>query len=258
MSNDSIGATFESFEISGPSGVTDGVLCTPTGAGPSPAVLYLTDIGGVRPPQVERARRLAAEGYVVCVPNVFYRTRRPPLFDFPRDMKDERTRVRFAELTGPLTPDAMATDASTYVDWLSTRPQVARAPMAVVGHCFTGGFALRVAAARPDRIAAAASFHGGGLATEAPTSPHLLLSKVRARLYFGHAVNDSSMPPEAIARLEAALAAWGGRYASETYSGALHGWTASDNPAFNPEQAERAFRTLTGLLAESVRRAQAS
>jgi carboxymethylenebutenolidase len=242
----------EPFEIGSPDGVIDGVLCRPADTARRPAVLFLTDIGGLRPSQIDRGKRLAAEGYVVCLPNVCYRTRRPPLFDFPRNMKDERSKQRFVELTTPLTPEAAARDAQVYVDWLSARRDVAPQAMAVVGHCFSGPFALRIAAARPDRIAAAASFHGGGLATEAATSPHLLLPQVRARLYFGHAVKDGSMPVEAIARLDRALEAWGGQYESETYEGAFHGWTASDGPVFNAEQAERAFETLTHLLRETL------
>jgi len=112
--------------------------------------------------------------------------------------------------------------------------------------------ALRTAAARPDRIKAAASFHGGGLATDAPTSPHLLLPRIEARLYFGHAVEDRGMPPEAIERLDQALAGWGSRWESEIYDGARHGWTVPDSPVFNGPQAERAFARLTGLLAESL------
>lgn len=239
----------ESFEISGPDGMVDGVLCRPGESGGHwPGVLYLTDIGGVRDTQVARASRLAAEGYVVVLPNVFYRTRRPPMFDFPRNMKEERSRLRFAELTTPLTPDALARDADVYVSWMSDRLEIAPEPFAVVGHCFTGGFSLRVAAARPDSIALAASFHGGNLATESPDSPHRLLPKIRAQLYFGHAVDDGSMPAEAIARLETALAAWGGAYTSEVYPGARHGWTASDGAFYNAEQAERAFRVLVDLL----------
>ena len=240
------------FEIGSPDGVIDGVICTPPEGVRRPAVLFLTDIGGIRPTQIERGKRLAAEGYVVCLPNVCYRTRRPPLFDFARDMKDERTKQRFTELIAPLTPEAVAQDAQRYVDWLAARRDVAPQSLAVVGHCFSGAIALRMAAARPDWILAAASFHGGGLATEAATSPHLLLPKVRARLYFGHAVKDSSMPADAIARLDRALEAWGGQFESETYEGALHGWTASDSPSFNAEQAERAFQKLKDLLRETL------
>jgi carboxymethylenebutenolidase len=130
--------------------------------------------------------------------------------------------------------------------------------MGVVGFCFAGGVALRIAAARPDRIAAAASFHGGGLATDAPTSPHLLLPRIQARLYFGHATQDRGMPAAAIEKLDRALDAWGGRYESKVYEGAFHGWTVPDSPVYNQPQAERAFQKLTELFAETLRNPQGS
>src|SRR5262249_47866130 len=125
-------------------------------------------------------------------------------------------------------------------------------PIGVVGYCFTGALALRMAAARADRVAAAASFHGGGLYTAAPTSPHLVLPRVKARLYFGHAVEDRSMPAEAIARPGRALGGWGGRFESETYGGASHSWTVPDSPIYNQPQAERAFAKLTELFAATL------
>lgn len=238
--------------LSTPDGEIDGVVCRPAGSGPWPGVLYLIDIGGIRPTQLDRAGRLADEGFVVLVPNVCYRTRRPPLFDFPRNMKEERSRQRMRELVEPLTPDAIARDASVYVDWLAARSDVADGPAGIVGHCFTGAMAMRMAAARPDRIAAVASFHGGGLATETPTSPHLLLPQIRAELYFGHATEDASMPADAIARLEAALQSWGGHYTSEVYDGAHHGWTAEDSAAYDAPQAERAFQAMTALFKKAL------
>ncbi len=120
--------------------------------------------------------------------------------------------------------------------------------MGVVGYCFTGKMAMHAAAACPDTIAAVASFHGGGLFNDGPTSPHLTLPRIKARLYFAHATNDRSMPEEAIAKLEQALASWGGKYESETYKGAHHSWTSSDSPVYNPPQAERAFHKLLELL----------
>jgi carboxymethylenebutenolidase len=235
-------------------GVSDGVFFRPEGAGPWPGVLYLTDIGGIRPAYREMVRRLAARGYAVLMPNVFYRTGTPPLFDFKPVAGEERTMKRFAELSGPLTPDAMEHDASAYVDSLAGYDRVTGGPMGVVGYCFTGAMAMRTAAARPDKIAAAASFHGGSLYTDKPTSPHLLLPRVNARLYFGHAVQDRSMPQEAIEKLNAALEAWGGKYESEVYDGAAHGWTTSGSPVYNQPQAERAFDKLAELLEATLRR----
>jgi carboxymethylenebutenolidase len=242
-----VATRLEDFEIAGPDGVIDGVTAQPS-TGTHRGVLFFTDIGGIRPTQVERILRLASEGFVVAMPNLCYRTRRPPLFDFPRNMKEERSKQRFAELVAPLVPEAIARDASVYIDWMRMQVGVAPGPVAVIGHCFSGGHAMRAAAARPADVAFAASFHGGGLATEKPESPHLLLPGIPARLYFGHAIEDGSMPPEAIARLDDALRAWGGEFESEVYEGAHHGWTASDGPVFNPPQAERAFqKILSGL-----------
>lgn len=124
--------------------------------------------------------------------------------------------------------------------------------MGVVGFCFSGAMAMRVAAAQPERVAAIASFHGGRLYTDQPTSPHLLLPRIKARLYFGHATNDRGMPEESIRNLEAVLKAWGGKYESEIYDGA-HSWTVPDSPVYNHEQAERAFRKLTELFAETLK-----
>jgi carboxymethylenebutenolidase len=161
--------------------------------------------------------------------------------------------TRFRQLTGPLTPDAMARDGSAYVDFLAAQPFVTRGPMAVVGFCFAGPFALRVAAACPDRIAAAASFHGGGLVTGTELSPHLVLPRVKARLLFGHAEEDRSMPAEAIEQLGRALLAWGGQYESETYAGARHGWMIPASKVYHPQLAERGFARLMALLDGALR-----
>jgi carboxymethylenebutenolidase len=242
----------QEVQIRADDGVSDGVFFRPDGAGRWPGVLYLTDIGGIRPAYREMAQRLAAKGYAVLMPNVFYRTGKPPMFDFKPVMGEERTMKRFAELSGAVTPDAMERDASVYVDSLAAYDTVKEGPLGVAGYCFTGAMALRAAARRPDKIAAAASFHGGGLYTDAPTSPHLVLPRVKARLYFGHAVQDRSMPQEAIEKFNRALEAWGGKYSSEVYDGASHGWTTLGSPVYNQPQAERAFEKLTELFAQSL------
>ncbi len=242
----------EEIEVPTQDGAADAVLYRHEDAPRRPGVLHLTDIGGIRPANRGMARRLAGEGYTVLMPNVFYRTGRPPLFNFPRRMGDPRTMQRFAELMAPLTPEAMERDAGDYVDFLAAQSSVSEGPMGVVGYCFTGAMALRTAAVRPDKIVAAASFHGGALYTDAPASPHLALPRIKARLYFGHAVNDHSMPAEAIQKLNHALEEWGGRYESEVYEGAQHGWTVPDGQPFNQLQAERAFQKLKGLLASTL------
>jgi len=244
------------IEIRATDGTSDGVLYQPDGERRSPGVIFLTDIGGIRPATRDMARRLAAEGYCVLMPNVFYRSGRPPLWDFPRRLGEERTMKRIAELSAPVTPEAMERDASDYVEFLTAQGSVSEGMMGVVGHCFTGSMAMRTAAACPDRIAAAASFHGVRLFTDDPTSPHLVLPRVRARLYFAHAVEDKSMPEEAIEKLDRALEAWGAngnRYESEVYEGAYHGWTALDSLVYNESQAERAFKKLAELFAETLK-----
>ena|SRR5579884_325402 len=220
---------------------------------PLPSVLYLTDIGGIRETNLGMARRLAEHGYVVLVPNLFYRTSKLPVFKFHPDFREQRTMQRVRELAAPLTTDAMTRDAVAYLDFLASADSVAAGAMAVVGFCWSGAMAMRAAAACPEQIAAAASFHAGRLYTDDPSSPHRELPRIKARLYFGHAVNDKGMPPEAIAKLEDALKTWGGRYESETYEGALHSWTVPDSPVYNHGQAERAFGKLTQLLAETLK-----
>jgi carboxymethylenebutenolidase len=241
------------IEIRTTDGTSDGLLFQPEGEGRYPGVIFLTDIGGIRPATRDMARRLAAEGFCVLMPNVFYRTGRPPLFDFPRVLGEERTMKRIAELSAPLTPEAMERDLSDYVEFQAAQDSISEGAMGVVGHCFTGGMAMRAAATHPDKIAAAASFHGVRLFTDAPTSPHLLLPRIKARLYFAHAIKDNSMPQEAIEKLNQALAVWGGEYESEVYEDAYHGWTAPDSPVHNEPQAERAFQKLAELFAETLK-----
>jgi carboxymethylenebutenolidase len=243
----------QDLQLAMPDGTADAVFLSPDSGTPLPGVLHITDIASIREAHLEMARRLAAEGYAVLMPNPFYRTSRPPVWDFPRKMGEPRTMQRFAELLDPLTVEAQSRDITAYVDALTAQPLVRDGPIGIVGYCFGGGMALRTAAAWPEKVAAAASFHGGGLYKAGdPHSRHLLLPKVRARLYFGHATGDRSMTAENIADFEQALADWGGSYQSETYAGAAHGWTVPDNAVFNPPQAERAFAKLTELLKETL------
>lgn len=242
----------EKIQIPTAHGTAEARLYCPAAEGRWPGVIHYTDIGGIRDSQRDMAQRLAAKGYAVLMPNVFYRSGALPVFDFPVKFGEERTMKRIGELSAPLTPEAICCDASDYVDFLAQHQSVTPAAMGVVGYCITGKMALYTALSRPDRIAAAASFHGGGLATDLPTSPHLALPGIKARLYFGHATDDRSMPAPAIEKLNRALEAWGGKYASEVYDGAYHGWTVPDNPSYNLPQADRAFARLTGLFAETL------
>lgn len=244
--------TAQEIEIVTPDGTADGLFFRGEEDRRLPGVIFLTDIGGIRPSQTEMAERLASEGYALLMPNIFYRTGRPPLFELPLKFGAERTNQRIQELAASLAPEAFEKDAAAYVDFMGLQPAVAAGPMGVVGYCFSGALALRTAAVEPARIGAAASFHGGRLVTDDASSPHLLLESIHAQLYFGHAVEDRSMPQEAIAKLNAALEAWGGRFEAEVYEGAHHGWTVPDNPSYNPEQAERAFKKLKDLLRRTL------
>lgn len=245
--------TEQPVEIRTADGTCDGVLFTAEDDRRLPGIIFLTDIGGVRSSQRQMAERIAGEGYTVLMPNIFYRTGKPPVWNFKPNFGDERTARRMAELRGPLTPEAVERDGAACVDFLAGRPSVSSAPMGVVGYCLSGSFAMRTAAARPERIAAAASFHGGGLYTNAPDSPHLTLPLIKARLYFGHAVQDKTMPQEAIGKFDQALEEWGGRYESEVYEGAYHSWTVPDSPVYNQPQAERAFEKLKALFGEALK-----
>jgi carboxymethylenebutenolidase len=251
--------TEANIDIRTSDGTSDSVLFRPDGQGRWPGVIFLTDIGGIRPAQRDMARRLAGEGYTVLMPNVYYRTSRVPIWDFkPSFGGDERTTKHLVELSGPLTPEAVERDAADYVNFLAAQDSAGPGAMGVVGYCATGSVAMRLAAARPDSIAAAASFHGARLVTDAPSSPHLLLPRIKARLYFGHAIEDRGMPKEAIEKLNRALDAWGGEYESEVYEGAYHGWTVPDSPVYNHAQAERAFGRLTELFASTLKKQAAS
>jgi carboxymethylenebutenolidase len=246
----------ETLEIRAGDGVTEALLVRPESNDPLPAIINLTDGLGFRPAFAEQSRRIAERGYVVLTPNIFYRISKSPVFSFEPDFASDRTRERFRELSAPLTPAAMERDGMAYVDFLASQPFVGSGPMGVMGFCFAGRFALLVAASRPDRIAAAASFHGSGLFTDNIDSPHLVLPRVKARLYFGHATNDQSMRTEAIEKLEWALRSRGGEYASETYD-ARHGWMIPGGGAYDAQNAERGFEKLMQLFDGTLQAAAA-
>jgi carboxymethylenebutenolidase len=246
--------TKKQIEIRTPDGIADGLVYQPdAGKGPWPGVLHLTDIGGIRAANIELSKRLAAAGYLVLLPNVFYRTGKPPLFTPPFTIGDAAFMKRVGELRAPLTPDALQGDAAAYVDFLAKLPGAKPGKFAVTGYCFTGAMAMLVAAQHPDKIGALATFHAAGLFKDDPASPHLLLPRITARLYFGHAFEDRGMPIEAIEKLNRAMDAWGGKYESKIYEGAGHGWTMPDMPVYNQPQAERAFTKLLELLAATIR-----
>src|SRR5271167_861948 len=162
------------IEIKMSDGTCDAVLYEAGDGKKRPGVIHYPDIMGIRPSHRAMAKRLSEQGYTVVLVNPFFRTAKGKLFDFtPNFAGDERTMKRFGELAGPLTPEVMERDARTYADFLGTESSVSGAKIGAVGYCFTGQVALRTAAALPNKIGAIASFHGGGLYTDKPTSPHL-------------------------------------------------------------------------------------
>jgi carboxymethylenebutenolidase len=212
-----------------------------------PGVVFLTDIWGIRPATIGMAKRLAGKGFAVLLPNVMHRYSRITPNGLESEDENENRR-RLGQLFALLTPAQQESDGKAYVDFLLAQKGVKSGKLGVVGHCFTGQMALRIAAAAPEKVAAAASFHGGFLVTDRPDSPHKLLPRIRARLYFAHAVEDASATPEQVATLEQALRDWHGAFQSETYEGARHGWTVPGRPVYNELQAERAFEKEVELF----------
>lgn len=236
---------------------TETLLFRPDDVADFPGVVFLTDIWGIRPANIGMAKRLAEQGFAVLMPNAFHRYSRIQ----PNGWKPAEAEIpkALSTLIGSLTAEQMVSDGKAYIDFLlaqkgvkagsaSARGGAPSKKVGVVGYCFTGQMALHMAAADPDRVAAAASFHGGWLVTDKPDSPHKQIPAVKGRLYFGHAVEDASATPEQIETLEAALRAWHGAFQSEIYEGARHGWTVPDQPVYNEVQAERAFEKLVELF----------
>ena len=222
------------------------------GGGKFPPLLFYTDLFGVRPANQGMAQRVAAAGYTVMMPNVFYRYGKLPLLDFEFQMGEERSMKALGPLFGSLTGANMEADAPYYVDALLGRDDVQGGKIAVVGYCFTGAMALRTAAVEPDKVAAAASFHGGRLVTEDEDSPHARIPMVKGELYFGHAVEDQSATPAQIAKLDNTLKGWGGQFQSEMYEGARHGWTVPGRDVYDEKQAERHYEKLFGLMKRNI------
>ncbi|MCU1674972.1 MAG: carboxymethylenebutenolidase [Frankiales bacterium] len=239
--------TRSSIDIAMPDGSADAYLARPPGD--APGVLVFMDAIGLRPRMEQMADRIAARGYTVLVPNLFYRAGRAPVVpDLVARLQGEDRAAAFAELRplmAALTPEVAAQDTAAYVE------QLPAGPLATVGYCMGGAFALRAAAQLPDRVVAAASFHGGHLAPEDGTGPDL--GRVRAEVYAGHADQDQSMPAEQVARFEQALTAAGVRYTSETYPGATHGFTMSDMPVHDAAAEQRHWDALLDLLDRTLR-----
>lgn len=243
-----------SVDIPTPDGTADAYLAHPDDNTPHPAVLFYMDAFGLRPQLKKMADRLAEAGYTVLVPNIFYRHGRTPVVEMP-DFIDVAARPDIFQKIGPimqsLTPELAMRDADAYLRWLADCPRATDGPVGITGYCMGARLALRTAGTHPERVAAAAGFHGGNLATDAPDSPHLVADRITAELYFGHADQDRSLPPEQIERLDKALTEAGVRHQTEVYAGAHHGYTQADTASYNAEAAERHWTALLSLLSRT-------
>lgn len=242
----------ERFDLRTADGILDCHVFRPMAASdPLPAVILYMDAFGVRPALASMAERLASHGYVVAVPNLYYRSGAYPPFDPAQVFVDGPERDRFKGMIASISDTAVMRDTAAVIDALETLPSVRQGSMAAVGYCMGGGFALSAAGSFPERIVAAASFHGGGLATAKPDSPHLLAPRMKARVYVGAAGIDPSFADEQEVRLRQALDAAGVHYSLDRYAGAKHGFAVTGHPAYDAAASERHWDVLVRHLGEA-------
>jgi len=240
------------IDIRTPDGVADSYVVHPA-AGKYPGVLIWPDIFGLRPTFRQMAKRLAESGYSVLVVNPFYRTKRAPTAPEHADFNDPTTRSALMALHDSLNAQTMFTDARAFVPWLDGHASVDRKrKLGTTGYCMGGPFTLRTAAAFPDRVGAGASFHGGGLVTDKPDSPHLLIPKIRAQYLFAIAENDDKREPMAKDALREAFAKAKLHAEIEVYAGTMHGWCPPDSQVYNRDQAERAWSRMLVLFKNAL------
>ncbi|UVK36459.1 dienelactone hydrolase family protein [Mesorhizobium sp. AR10] len=212
-------------------------------------VLYM-DAFGPRPALNAMAERLAGEGYAVLVPDLFYRNAPYGPFDAKTAFVVEETKAALTALVKGTTQDMTINDSGAFLDALVA--EGVTGPVGTVGYCMGGARALNAAATYPDRIVAAASFHGGNLASDAADSPHRKAASIKARVYVGMSGVDKSFPPEQSARLAEALRVAEVDHAIENYAGMAHGWCVPDHSVFNATGAERHWKRLATLFAETL------
>ena len=237
------------LDITTPDGVADCYFVHPS-SGAHPGVLIWPDAFGLRPAKKQMGRRLAESGYSVLVVNPYYRSQRAPVVN-STDFAAVRDTIM--PLMGSLNADTQTSDARAFINFLDNQPSVdSSRKMGTMGYCMGGPFTMRTAAAVPDRVGAAASFHGGGLVTDAPDSPHLLVPKMTAHYLFAIAENDDENQPEAKDVLRDAFAQAGLPAEIEVYAGAMHGWCPPDSTVYHEAQAERAWSRLLALFDDAL------
>ncbi|UNB50277.1 dienelactone hydrolase family protein [Mycolicibacterium sp. YH-1] len=234
---------------------TDGscpvTVATPEGDGPWPGVVMYPDAGGARQTFTEMAQRLSDLGYVVLVPDVYYRDPGWAPFEMTTVFSDAGERTRLFGMISKVTPEIMAADAAAFFDYLQGRPDVSGTAFGTTGYCMGGRTSLVVAGRVPARVAAAMSFHGGGLASDDAGSPHLLADVIRATVYVGGAKDDASFTPEQAETLDKALTAAGVEHTIEIYD-AGHGFAVPDNGPFDEAAAERHWQAMQRVFGASL------
>lgn len=228
-------------------------LFTPQRTGPWPGVVMFPDAGGVRETFYQMAAKLADYGYAVLLPDVYYREGDWAPFDMATAFGDAKERARIMFMIGTLTPDRVTRDAGAFFDYLAGRPEVTGERFGVCGYCMGGRISVLLAGRLPDRVAAAASFHGGGLVTDNPDSPHLLADRMRATVYVGGAENDPSFTADHAEQLDKALTAAGVRHTIEWYP-AAHGFAVPDNPPYDQACGERHWSAMTETFSTALAR----
>ncbi len=245
---DAQSVTETDVDIPTPDGTADCYFVHPA-SGEYPGVLVWPDILGLRPAFRMMGRRLAESGYSVLVVNPFYRSRRAPVVPEGASFQDEETRNTVLPLAGSLNARTHMTDARAFVSFLDQQAPVdTNRKIGTTGYCMGGPMVMRTAGAVPERVGAGATFHGGGLVTDQPDSPHLLIPDMDAQFLFAIAENDDQSDPEAKNVLRESCASAGLEAEIEVYQGALHGWCPPDSAVYNEAQAERAWSRLLVLL----------
>jgi carboxymethylenebutenolidase len=239
-------------EVKTPDGTADGYFVHPS-KGRFPGVLIWPDIFGLRPAFKDMATRLAESGYSVLVINPFYRTQKAPTAPEHPDFNDPATRQTLTTLAGSLTPETTMTDAKAFVAFLDSQPAVnKKRKIGTTGYCMGGPLVMRTAATVPDRVGAAATFHGGGLVTDKPESPHLLIPKMKAHFLIAIAENDDQREPQSKDVLRESFAKAHLPAEIEVYAGTQHGWCPPDSRVYNHDSAEKAWSRLLVLFSSSL------
>jgi carboxymethylenebutenolidase len=222
-------------------------LHTPDGDGPWPGIVMYPDAGGARQTFREMGDKLAGLGYAVLVPDVYYRDGDWAPFEMATVFGDDAERKRLFSMISKVTPDIMAADAGAFFDYLVSRPEVSGEAFGTTGYCMGGRTSLVVAGRVPQRVAAAMSFHGGGLAADDPGSPHLLADQMKAAVYVGGAENDASFTTEAAETLDKALTAANVEHTIEFYE-AGHGFAVPDNAPYDSAAAQRHWDAMKSFF----------